>query len=66
LTSLGFSYFINNFGKYNEIYGSIGALMVTMVWIQLNSFILLVGFELNASLAVKKTEYRNLKKAGKR
>lgn len=66
LTSLGFSYFINNFGKYNEIYGSIGALMVTMVWIQLNSFILLVGFELNASLAVKKTEYRNLKKAGKK
>ncbi|HMT54511.1 MAG TPA: YhjD/YihY/BrkB family envelope integrity protein [Saprospiraceae bacterium] len=48
------------------MYGSIGALMVTMVWIQLNSFILLVGFELNASLAVKKTEYRNLKKAGKR
>lgn len=55
LTSLGFSYFINNFGRYNEIYGSIGALMVVMVWIQFNSFILLVCFELNASLAVQKT-----------
>ncbi|MGB4958964.1 MAG: YihY/virulence factor BrkB family protein, partial [Saprospiraceae bacterium] len=55
LTSLGFSYFINNFGRYNEIYGSIGALMVMMVWIQFNSFIILVGFELNASLAIHKT-----------
>jgi membrane protein len=55
-TSLGFSYFINNFGKYNEIYGSIGALLVMLVWIQLNSFILLVGFELNASVAVFRVE----------
>ena len=61
LTSLGFSYFINNFGHYNEIYGSIGALIVMMVWIQFNSFIMLVGFELNASLAVHKTQ-RYLKK----
>ncbi len=61
LTSLGFSYFINNFGRYNEIYGSIGALIVMMVWIQFNSFIMLVGFELNASLAVHKTQ-RYLKK----
>lgn len=60
LTSLLFSYFINNFGKYNEIYGSIGALMVIMVWIQLNSFILLVGFELNASVAVN----RDLRRSG--
>ena len=52
ITSLGFSYFINNFGRYNEIYGSIGALIVIMVWIQFNSFILLVGFELNASISV--------------
>jgi membrane protein len=54
-TSLIFSSFINNFGKYNEIYGSIGALIVMMVWIQLNSYIILIGFELNASLAVHKT-----------
>jgi len=54
LTSLGFSFFINNFGRYNEIYGSIGALIVAMIWIQLNSFILLVGFELNASIAINR------------
>ncbi len=60
-TSLGFSYFINNFGRYNEIYGSIGALIVMMIWIQVNSFILLVGFELNASVVVyKNTQKRRL------
>lgn len=52
ITSLGFSFFINNFGRYNEIYGSIGALIVMMTWIQFNSFILLVGFELIASISV--------------
>ena len=50
-----FSFFINNFGKYNEIYGSIGALIVIMIWFQVTSFILLVGFELNASVAVIKS-----------
>jgi membrane protein len=58
ITSLGFSFFINNFGRYNEIYGSIGALIVMMVWIQFNSFILLVGFELNASISVHKHKQR--------
>lgn len=52
----GFSFFINNFGKYNEIYGSIGALIVVMLWFQFSSFILLVGFELNASIAVVKQQ----------
>lgn len=49
-----FSFAINKFGRYNELYGSIGALIVTMVWFQINAFILLVGFELNASIAVNK------------
>lgn len=62
-TSLGFSYFINNFGRYNEIYGSIGALIVMMIWIQVNSFILLVGFEMNASVIVYKNIQKRLEKA---
>ncbi len=60
ITSLGFSYFINNFGRYNEIYGSIGALIVMMIWIQVNSFIMLVGFELNASVVVYKNTQKRL------
>ena len=54
LASVGFSYFINNFGRYNEIYGSIGALIVILVWLQINAFILLAGFELNASIIVNR------------
>jgi membrane protein len=50
--SFCFSFFINNFGRYNEVYGSIGALIVTMIWLQFNSFILLLGFELNASISI--------------
>lgn len=52
LASLGFSYFVNNFGRYNEIYGSIGALIVIMIWLQINAFVILIGYELNASIAV--------------
>ena len=49
-TSVGFAYFVNNFGKYNKVYGSIGTLIVIMMWIYINSLILLLGFELNASI----------------
>ena len=52
--SIGFAYFVNNFGSYNEIYGSIGALIVILVWVQINCTILLIGYEINASIAVNK------------
>lgn len=54
LSSVLFSYFVNQFGSYNEIYGSISALIVTLIWLQINAFILLIGFELNASIAVNR------------
>ncbi len=54
ITSLGFAYYVNNFGNYNKIYGSIGAVIVMMVWLELNCFILLIGFELNASIALNR------------
>lgn len=50
LTTYLFGVYINNFSSYNELYGSIGALLVLMVYIWLNANILLLGFELNASL----------------
>lgn len=49
-----FAYFVNNFGQYNELYGSIGALIVIMVWLQYNGLVLLLGFELNLSIAVNR------------
>lgn len=50
ITSLGFSYYIDNFSQYNELYGSIGTLIVILLWMYFNSIILLLGFELNASI----------------
>jgi len=50
LTSLGFSAFINSYNRFNEFFGSIGTLMIIMIWLYLNSLVLLIGFELNASI----------------
>ncbi len=54
LTSWGFAFYINNFGNYNKLYGSIGTLIVIMIWLFLNSLIILIGFELNASIDLSK------------
>ena len=42
--------YIENFSKYNDLYGSIGALLILLFYLWLNSNILLLGYELNASL----------------
>ncbi|MBL0144433.1 MAG: YihY/virulence factor BrkB family protein [Chitinophagaceae bacterium] len=55
LASLGFSYFVNNFGKYNALYGSLGTIMILMALIFINSLVLLIGFELNVSIKSIKT-----------
>ncbi|MEO6040006.1 MAG: YihY/virulence factor BrkB family protein [Saprospiraceae bacterium] len=51
-TSWGFSFYVDNFGNYNKVYGSIGTLIVLMVWMQLNCMILLIGFEVNAGIVI--------------
>jgi len=58
IVSYGFSFYINNFGTYNKLYGSIGAMIALMVWQFVISFILLSGFELNASLARAEREQK--------
>lgn len=54
LTSQGFNFYINNFSKYNILYGSIGTLIIFMLWIYLNAMIILIGFELNVSIRTAK------------
>jgi membrane protein len=49
-TTLGFNYYVSNFSKYNTLYGSIGTLIVVLLWINFNAIVLLIGFELNASI----------------
>lgn len=51
LATLGFDFYVNNFSQYNALYGSIGTLIIFMLWINFNSLILLLGFELNASIS---------------
>lgn len=46
----GFSLYITHFGTYNKVYGSIGVLIAMMVWIQLMTVVLLIGYEINASI----------------
>lgn len=58
LTSVAFSYYASSYGRYDRFYGpaegTIVGIIVLMLWIQINCFILLVGFELNASIAVNR------------
>jgi len=55
VSSLIFALYVDSFSRYNELYGSIGTIIVIMLWIQINAFILLIGFELNASIEVNKS-----------
>ena len=50
ISTLGFNYYVSNFSQYNALYGSIGTIIILMLWIYFNSIILLIGFELNASI----------------
>lgn len=58
ITSYLFGIYVVRFSKYNELYGSIGTLLVLMLYIWINCFILLLGFELNA--LIHKLKRKNL------
>ncbi|MES2332946.1 MAG: YihY/virulence factor BrkB family protein [Bacteroidota bacterium] len=66
ITTILFSYWVNNFGSYNKVYGSVGTIMILMALIYINSLILLIGFELNVTITylTKEAEARRLKEAG--
>ncbi|MEO9021784.1 MAG: YihY/virulence factor BrkB family protein [Ginsengibacter sp.] len=55
LVTIGFMTFVNNFGRYNLLYGSIGTIMVVMIMIFLNSLVVLLGFQFNLSINTLKT-----------
>jgi membrane protein len=50
LFSVAFSWWVSRFGNFNELYGSIGTIMIIMALIFFNSLVLLIGFELNVSI----------------
>lgn len=54
ILSIGFSFYVENFSSYSVIYGTLGAVIVLIVWLYMTSFVLIFGAELNA--AVYKTQ----------
>ena len=58
VTSYAFSYYVSNFASYNKLYGSIGTLLVILLWIWVNSLAILIGFELNASISEALKEHQ--------
>jgi membrane protein len=52
ITTLGFNFYVDHFSSYNVLYGSLGTLMIVLVWIYINAISLIVGFELNASIRI--------------
>ncbi|WNQ10493.1 YihY/virulence factor BrkB family protein [Paenibacillus aurantius] len=51
VTSLLFSFYVNNFGNYTKTYGSIGGIIVLLTWLYISSIIIVLGGEVNATLA---------------
>lgn len=54
IASMIFSYYVNNFSNYSKVYGSIGAVIVIILWLYLTSVIIIIGGEINAVLTSKK------------
>ncbi|MGP7818280.1 YihY/virulence factor BrkB family protein [Niallia sp. 01092] len=54
IVSFGFSYYVGNFGNYSATYGSIGAIIITMIWFYLTGVIIMIGGEINAYYTDKK------------
>lgn len=52
LGTIGFNFYIVNFSRYNVLYGSIGALIIFLLWMYLNCILILIGYELNTSIAL--------------
>ena len=56
ISSVAFGIYVTNFAQYNKLYGSIGTLLIIMLWIYINAIGLIIGFELNASIAGAKNK----------
>ena len=63
LATLGFGFYIDHFGRYNVLYGSIGTLPIVMLMIYLNCLAIIIGFELNSGIvAARKIHLKNILK----
>lgn len=53
LASLCFSFYVNNFGNYSKLYGSIGAVIILMIWLLITAIVIILGGEINSVLMKK-------------
>jgi membrane protein len=53
LSSLGFAYYVDNFGNYSMVYGSIATIIVLMIWLYISSLVILIGGEINSIINKK-------------
>ncbi|MEM9395527.1 MAG: YihY/virulence factor BrkB family protein [Pseudomonadota bacterium] len=51
--SVAFSFYLSNFGNYNEVYGSIGAVIALLMWLYISAFLVLLGAGLNVELEAR-------------
>ena len=54
--SAGFSYFLSNFGRYNEVYGSLGAVVALLMWFYLSVYVVMLGGVLNTMLEARRAD----------
>lgn len=59
LTSYGFGYYVEHFGRYNRFYGSLGTIIILLIWFYMNSLVLLAGFDFNQSVMKLKQRKSN-------
>ena len=59
LSTYLFGIYVDQFSTYNQLYGSIGALLLFMLYTWINSILLLLGFELNATLNKLNRQFSN-------
>lgn len=64
--SIGFSAYLENFNSYNSIYGSIGAVIILMMWLYLSVWAVLAGGAINAELDARARLYRQMGRARRR
>lgn len=62
IASMAFAFYVNNFGNYSVAYGSVGAIFILLTWLYLISIIIIIGGELNATLALDKEVRKTEKK----
>lgn len=59
VVTIAFKVYINNFSRYNALYGSIGGLLIFLLWMYFNCILILIGYELNISIAMVKQKGNN-------